>query len=1323
MDVEPSAARIGPTKDSSSDFRACAYECVKARAVLGKWQAGVEEIKKAHRARDVAGLAQALARFQHSADDAEVSGARQDLERWRRLAQELPKMLKDAIEKRDVMKLREAMSDMSKDGPTNIDGAEEAKKMIKRYQIRARALDHAVGERKISSIQAALATWDFSRDDIHAVKARQAIALRDQQKQKLQEAVQRRDGPRLQQVVSDWEFDRTDEDFQQALDALTRYEKMVEDVGRMMGPPMDIVALANILDGWEWSKDDPVRLATQKRITEHENAARHALDAKDGWKLQRIWQFNEVKPKAKGSSVLQRQMGGIKWKATVAKNRYREATQALREALRSAVEESEFMRNEAFQEVQVPEGEDALSAPGGNLLMSLARFGTTGLPPKECELLALVDNWPFSLDDPIIQMAKRWLASRHLLKTSSVRYLDIALSGGHTQSIMKSLSRAAATAVPPRIYHKFIKLPENIVQAKEESLMREATMQAVGAMCLGVEPDELILASGFAKELADKAQLVRRSASFIEPGRIPALRAASKPPRIVHGILELVCHCVAGIHPTVRDPPRDTGWRTCQRMLNNQKILMEILVSLPDWMQSGRTEPIRRAKEHWQQVQLEIGRAQDCTPEAVRRQSTLAAQFLIFLEQVFGFYDLLSLSSVAPEQRRGPNEIVRDADAQRLADLQAACLGDVCLFLRLMTACCAARCRVWMQRARAVRQEVEAYANFILATRLWLPGFLAHDVIDVRVSWNAPEWIHAQIRLPTFFDNSFRCADEATMQQWIDQHPRLRGLPPLAALRRMNCLDTWRQMSLTPSCAPCDLGEEAVEECVERAKLQLVEATAVTTVSNAALGSVARGLKPPAREMYVAEPRRSSKFLTMGVHMHDRAVERAEAQNPRRENPFQSANKKIEVSRAFKHTNAPQREVDCLIIRITGEEAAVLHMPISSTVKDVQERLAALEGVSVDKQMLLVENREVSVNTLVKNLRKDRESLVFFTLLYRSDALLHRIEASMLRVAQCSQLDFELSSLLGGHLSDPAVCLIYGTSGFDGTVARPGGGERRQNNRRVAIDVRKNESVKALSDILEARGSLGLASPRKQSLQIVMLDLLRTLIEILRAHAWGTPRSGPCAVQVDTPWQFQVVCEILELSPSLLRKPLVPQANLCISLRLLAELEEAGLPASYQPEFGMRRISRQIQEMIGPPTPHTPGTAGTSGTDRMDRETSSSRQEKEPQLPREGDYQRGLAAISAFINAVKDYYQEFVPLRALAAANMSFLLQAEKAFKESGKVQRMSLGLENMCELPPDCNSVEGVVEAANLACEQLLALSEQGLPIVQPHVECAIIS
>ena len=32
--------------------------------------------------------------------------------------------------------------------------------------------------------------------------------------------------------------------------------------------------------------------------------------------------------------------------------------------------------------------------------------------------------------------------------------------------------------------------------------------------------------------------------------------------RLVHAVVETICHCVAGIQPTVRDPPRDTGWRS-----------------------------------------------------------------------------------------------------------------------------------------------------------------------------------------------------------------------------------------------------------------------------------------------------------------------------------------------------------------------------------------------------------------------------------------------------------------------------------------------------------------------------------------------------------------------------------------------------------------------------------------------------------------------------------------------------------------------------------------------------------------------------------------
>ncbi|CAE7036712.1 unnamed protein product [Symbiodinium natans] len=1290
------------------------------------------------------------------------------------------------------------MSDMSKDGPKNIDGAEEAKKMIKRYQIRARALDHAVGERKISSIQAALATWDFSRDDVHAVKARQAIARRDQQKQKLQAAVLRKDGPHLQQVTQEWEFDRNDEvtdaidqwDFQQAMGALRRYDKLVEDVERLMGPPMDIVALArrrrdssdsalarlfawtiagllhaarNVLDNWEWSKDDPVHLATEKKIAEHENAARNALQAKDGWKLQRIWQFNDVKKKGAAPSVLQQQMAGIKWKATVAKNRYREATQALREAIRAAVEEAEFMRTEALQEVQVPGDEDALQAPHENVLMSLSRFSTTGLPPKEYELRTLVENWPFSLDDPTLQMASHWVASRALLKTCSLRYLDIALHGGHTVSITKALGRASAVAakalkrnsqllcfasirdqllnfeiyqllkkldwsqiaayicaeVPPRIYHKFIKLPTNILRGKEEALMREATMQAVGAMSLGVEPDDLMMASAFAKELADKAKLVRMAVSCIEAGRIPTLRAASKPPRVVHGIMETICHCVAGIHPVVRDPPRDTGWRTCQRMMNNPKVLIENLTSLPDWLASGRVEPIERARAHWAKVQAEASRPQDCTVEAVRRHSILAGQFLLFLEQTFGFFELLSMANVAPEQRKGAHEIAKDADAQKLSDLQA-------IFVTL-------------------REEAHSHPEFA-GQPLWYyvltkaQGSLASDML-------------------------FSAAGAASSSVAFE--------PP--------------DPIVTGGSGGGMLPAELSHACVERARLQVMEALAVTSVSNAVpvLSNVCRGLRPPPREARMewgTMAERSSK-----VRFSGRILQVALGMNKA---SFHRANKMNEVSRAFnKHNPTVAREVDVLIIRITGEagtaSALLCTAPFQSDesfafcglqylvflsliylVEDLQERLAAR---FIGKFSFLRTKRFLSGAREHRG-HGERHSIVFATRRsdlfcfanlrdasrMRSDELVHRIEAAMLKIAQCSQLDLEMPSLLGGQLADPAICLIYGTSMFDTTVARPGGGERRQGGRRVAISVRKNETVKAWAadghswrvvtpgkDVLCIAQALSPPSPRKQSLQLTMMDILRTATELVRGHAWGVPRSGQHTVQVDTPWQMQVVCEILELSTSLLKKPLVPQANLSTALRMLQELEEAGLPAMYQPDFIAHR--RRSAAMILGAALHQKGDLrrfvdtsnhndgpifGRRDTSRERDEGPSWRRENgmqdnsPPPPAREADYQRGLQAVSSFVKAIQDFYQEFVPLRAYAAANMSFCLQAEKAYKESSKVLRVSQGLEDMCALPPNCTNVEAVQEAANTACNQLQEMAEQGIPIVYPHVEyvrCAI--
>ena len=169
--------------------------------------------------------------------------------------------------------------------------------------------------------------------------------------------------------------------------------------------------------------------------------------------------------------------------------------------------------------------------------------------------------------------------------------------------------------------------------------------------------------------------------------------------------METICHCVAGIHPVVRDPPRDTGWRssfhTLRGGLNASASAITWSQDIPRAQKSKVTEyylrgwllfcavhqePIERAKAHWAkasdasnstqaalpsllplphrphhmaersdwgQVQAEVGRQQDCTVEAqltrscsiktcqdvwskaVRRQSILAGQFLLFLEQTF----------------------------------------------------------------------------------------------------------------------------------------------------------------------------------------------------------------------------------------------------------------------------------------------------------------------------------------------------------------------------------------------------------------------------------------------------------------------------------------------------------------------------------------------------------------------------------------------------------------------------------------------------------------------------------------------------------------
>jgi hypothetical protein len=74
-----------------------AARLVRKRAMLGKWQAGVQEILAAHKARDAQDLERALNRWRFSEEDSEIAAAWADLERWQSLSMMLPSMLHDAV--------------------------------------------------------------------------------------------------------------------------------------------------------------------------------------------------------------------------------------------------------------------------------------------------------------------------------------------------------------------------------------------------------------------------------------------------------------------------------------------------------------------------------------------------------------------------------------------------------------------------------------------------------------------------------------------------------------------------------------------------------------------------------------------------------------------------------------------------------------------------------------------------------------------------------------------------------------------------------------------------------------------------------------------------------------------------------------------------------------------------------------------------------------------------------------------------------------------------------------------------------------------------
>ncbi|CAK0826615.1 unnamed protein product [Prorocentrum cordatum] len=265
-----------------------AARLMRARALLGKWQVGMQEIRAARKARRSEALAVALEKWGFC-QEPELVEAEADVRRWREMQETHPLLLHQALEARDIPRLRQVVGELNDGGPADVEELETAQRLLSRYDAQAKALADSVDAGSARSISLALQAWEFDKQDPHALAARQALSGREAQKAVLRSVTSDKNGPGLKEAVAAWAFEAQDEDFIKAVAELQAYEKAARELRRLLQPPVDLPGLAAAVAGWAFSPQDALLKGAQDRLAAFEAALREAMAASDGWSLQRLW--------------------------------------------------------------------------------------------------------------------------------------------------------------------------------------------------------------------------------------------------------------------------------------------------------------------------------------------------------------------------------------------------------------------------------------------------------------------------------------------------------------------------------------------------------------------------------------------------------------------------------------------------------------------------------------------------------------------------------------------------------------------------------------------------------------------------------------------------------------------------------------------------------------------------------------------------------------------------------------------------------------------------------------------------------------------------
>ena len=236
--------------------QAIANQIVKAKTTLGRWQQGLREIEQARRRQNAAVLEELLEHWRFADDEPTVAGACEDLARWKEEeAGQLPSLL-EAMEMKDMKRVRAQARRLSAAGAGGEAQAplEEAQALLRKHQAVARALKDALAAKDGPKIQEALAAWEFGQADRLVESAREALKCREGQLKALRAASRPEEGARLdlellEAACNAWEFGKGEPAYVTAADTLEKEHKVRSSLGGVSREDKARSCLA-AADGW-----------------------------------------------------------------------------------------------------------------------------------------------------------------------------------------------------------------------------------------------------------------------------------------------------------------------------------------------------------------------------------------------------------------------------------------------------------------------------------------------------------------------------------------------------------------------------------------------------------------------------------------------------------------------------------------------------------------------------------------------------------------------------------------------------------------------------------------------------------------------------------------------------------------------------------------------------------------------------------------------------------------------------------------------------------------------------------------------------------------